>query len=145
MRVLKTGRDGQRHQRVNSDGRLNGVFQSYSGRIQSLPGIITHKRGKSGQNEGLLKTTLEEIEDGTGVNSNYNDDMAIIANEEAKDYSAIPDGDQTAFIEHEVNDGSAIINHESSIASDRSLQQNEHVMERASSTENLNMIGGNMM
>ena len=69
----------------------------------------------------------------------------ISANEEAKDYSAIPDGDQTAFIEHEVNDGSAIINHESSIASDRSLQQNEHVMERASSTENLNMIGGNMM
>ena len=67
--------------------------------------------------------------------------MAIIANEEAKTHSAVPDGDQTAFIEHEANDGSAIINHESSIASDRSLQQNEHVMERASSTENLNMIG----
>ena len=106
-----------------------------------MPGIITHKRGKSGQNEGLLKTTLEEIEDGTGVNSNYNDDMAMIANEETKTHSAIPDGDQTAFIDNEANDGGAIINHESSIESDRSLQQTEHVIERASSTENLNMMG----
>lgn len=41
-------------------------------RIPSVTGI-NHKRGKSGQNEGLFKTTLEEIEDGVGVNSTYAD------------------------------------------------------------------------
>ena len=72
MKLIKTGRDGQRHQRVNSDGAhmMSSVFQSYSGRIPSLTSI-NHKRGKSGQNEGLFKTTLEEIEDGNGVNSTY--------------------------------------------------------------------------
>lgn len=64
--------------------------------MPSLTGI-NHKRGKSGQNEGMFKTTLEEIQDGTGVNSNYGADdaigeMMISGNAEA---------DQTAFIEQE--------------------------------------------
>ena len=51
---------------------MNSVFQSYSGRIPSLTGL-NHKRGKSGQNEGLFKTTLEE--EIVDVNSAvYNDD-----------------------------------------------------------------------
>eukprot|EP00354_Favella_ehrenbergii_P004405 CAMPEP_0170451084 /NCGR_PEP_ID=MMETSP0123-20130129/436_1 /TAXON_ID=182087 /ORGANISM="Favella ehrenbergii, Strain Fehren 1" /LENGTH=67 /DNA_ID=CAMNT_0010712643 /DNA_START=1044 /DNA_END=1247 /DNA_ORIENTATION=+ len=49
---------------------MGSVFHSYSGRIPSLASI-NHKRGKSGQNEGLFKTTLEEIEDGTGANSTH--------------------------------------------------------------------------
>ncbi len=50
---------------------MSSVFQSYSGRIPSVAGgINNHKRGKSGQNEGLFKTTtLEEIE----ANSTYAD------------------------------------------------------------------------
>ena len=52
---------------------MGSVFHSYSGRIPSLTSI-NHKRGKSGQNEGLYKTaTLEEIEDGTGANSTHAD------------------------------------------------------------------------
>lgn len=89
---VKTGGREQRHQRVKSDGvhMINSVFQSYSGRIPSIPGI-NHKRGKSGQNEGFFKTTLEEIEDGGGVNSTYND----LKDEEV--YAV----DQTAFIEQQ--------------------------------------------
>ena len=58
----------------------SSMFQSscYSGRIPSLTGGINHKRGKSGQNEGLFKTTLEEIEDGAAVGSAYADDMPIL-------------------------------------------------------------------
>ena len=98
IRGIKTGREGQRHQRVKSDGvhlLNNSAFQNYSGRMQSLAGI-NHKRGKSGQNEGLLPYTLEEIEDGVGVNSQYNDnELGMMAEEESKH----PEADQTAFID----------------------------------------------
>jgi len=58
---------------------INSVFQSYSGRIPSGLTGAKHKRGKSGQNEGFFKTTLEEIEDGAGANSTFND---IVGNQE---------------------------------------------------------------
>ena len=72
---------------------INSAFQhSYSGRIPSLAGI-NHKRGKSGQNEGLFKTTLEEIEDGPGYNEvlNHDEEQAMNAQNETVN--------QTAFIE----------------------------------------------
>ena len=64
--------------------------------MPSLTGV-NHKRGKSGQNEGMLQKTLEEIEDGTGVNSNYGADDAV----GEMTISGNAEVDQTAFIEQE--------------------------------------------
>ena len=94
VRMVKTGREGQRHQRVNSDGaHMSGrVFQhsSYSGRIPSLTSI-NHKRGKSGQNE--VNSTHADLL------TNQNADMAL--QEDEDEFSAAAAADQTAFVDEE--------------------------------------------
>ena len=93
----------------------NSVFQSYSGRLGTG---IGHKRGKSGQNEGLFKTTLEEIEDYTGVNSVYNDDMGMMSPEE-ESKNGHPEVDQTAFIDpDQMAAGGSSINSTESLTKD---------------------------
>jgi hypothetical protein len=49
---------------------MNNDFKAKSGRLTAFG--IGHKRGKSGQNEGFLKVTLEENTENS-VRENYND------------------------------------------------------------------------
>lgn len=48
---------------------MNDEFKSRSGRLTSFG--VGHKRGKSGQNDGFLKVTLEEAVENSVIENNY--------------------------------------------------------------------------
>jgi hypothetical protein len=50
---------------------MNDEFKSKSGRLTSFG--VGHKRGKSGQNDGFLKATLEEEAENSVRENNYDE------------------------------------------------------------------------